>query len=80
MCLCINPPPPAYRILVIFCNKKSPQSVDCELFSVLLSYRDSNPKRQNQNLLCYHYTIAQSVLSVANIRSIFDSCKNTTQL
>ncbi len=24
-----------------------------------LSYRDSNPKRQNQNLLCYHYTIAQ---------------------
>ena len=25
-----------------------------------LSYRDSNPKRQNQNLLCYHYTIAQS--------------------
>ena len=27
----------------------------------MLSYRDSNPKFQNQNLTCYHYTIAQSV-------------------
>ena len=28
---------------------------------VVLSCRDSNPERQNQNLLCYHYTTAQSV-------------------
>ena len=27
-----------------------------------LSYQDSNLERQNQNLLCYHYTIAQSSL------------------
>ena len=27
----------------------------------MLSCRDSNPERQNQNLLCYHYTTAQSV-------------------
>lgn len=45
---------------------------------LLLSYRDSNPERQNQNLLCYHYTIAQSALlrglprkSSANIVIIF---------
>ena len=25
----------------------------------LLSYLDSNQERQNQNLQCYHYTIAQ---------------------
>ena len=27
---------------------------------LVLSCRDSNPERQNQNLLCYHYTTAQS--------------------
>ena len=27
----------------------------------VLSCRDSNPERQNQNLLCYHYTTAQTV-------------------
>ena len=26
----------------------------------VLSCRDSNPERQNQNLLCYHYTTAQT--------------------
>ena len=26
----------------------------------LLSYPDSNQDKQNQNLLCYHYTIRQS--------------------
>ena len=32
---------------------------------LLLSYLDSNQDKQNQNLLCYHYTIGQSsVLSV----------------
>ncbi len=28
----------------------------------LLSYEDSNLDKQNQNLLCYHYTIRQSRL------------------
>ena len=28
----------------------------------LLSYPDSNQDKQNQNLLCYHYTIGQSSL------------------
>ena len=27
--------------------------------SPLLSYQDSNLDKQSQNLLCYHYTIAQ---------------------
>lgn len=26
---------------------------------IMLSYPDSNRKQQNQNLRCYHYTIAQ---------------------
>ena len=29
--------------------------------SLLLSYQDSNLDKQNQNLMCYHYTIGQSV-------------------
>ena len=28
----------------------------------VLSYLDSNQDKQNQNLLCYHYTIGQSLL------------------
>ena len=31
--------------------------------SLLLSYQDSNLDKQNQNLMCYHYTIGQSALS-----------------
>ena len=30
------------------------------LFTFELSYLDSNQDKQNQNLLCYHYTIGQS--------------------
>ena len=34
-------------------------------FDWLLDYQDSNLDKQNQNLLCYHYTIVQTyVLSV----------------
>ena len=28
----------------------------------MLSYLDSNQDKQNQNLLCYHYTIGQSLM------------------
>lgn len=28
----------------------------------LLSYLDSNQDKQNQNLVCYHYTIGQSLI------------------
>lgn len=31
------------------------------LRTTVLNYLDSNQERQNQNLLCYHYTTAQSV-------------------
>ncbi len=41
----------------------------------VLDYQDSNLDKQNQNLLCYHYTIVQSsVLSLesgAKIRVLF---------
>ena len=30
----------------------------------LLSYQDSNLDKQNQNLMCYHYTIGQTLLFV----------------
>ena len=33
-----------------------------KLTFLLLSYPDSNQDKQNQNLLCYHYTIGQSSL------------------
>ena len=34
---------------------------------LLLSYQDSNLDKQNQNLMCYHYTIGQSVFLLANL-------------
>ena len=30
------------------------------LVFLALGYPDSNQEKQNQNLLCYHYTISQS--------------------
>ena len=33
-----------------------------KLTFLLLSYLDSNQDKQNQNLLCYHYTIRQSFI------------------
>lgn len=34
---------------------------------VWLDYQDSNLDKQNQNLLCCHYTIVQTVISSANL-------------
>ncbi len=34
--------------------------VDVYHLPFLLDYPDSNQNKQNQNLLCYHYTIVQS--------------------
>ena len=36
----------------------------------LLGYPDSNQERQDQNLQCYHYTIAQSI-SGAKVQLFF---------
>ena len=36
--------------------------------SVVLDYQDSNLEKQDQNLLCYHYTISQCPLSKASFR------------
>ena len=33
-----------------------------------LGYPDSNQEKQDQNLLCYHYTISQSVCSPSKER------------
>ena len=40
---------------------------------LLLSYLDSNQDKQNQNLLCYHYTIGQS-----SMLSFEERCKGIT--
>ena len=37
------------------CSKHSPFRI------FWLDYQDSNLEKQNQNLLCYHYTIVQSL-------------------
>ena len=42
------------------------------LISSLLDYQDSNLDKQNQNLLCYHYTIVQSLCAFLRKR-----CKDT---
>ncbi len=43
--------------------------------SLLLSYQDSNLDKQNQNLLCYHYTIVQSRFAPAKLGRVFLSTK-----
>ena len=40
-------------------NNKKREPHHLEGFSFLLGYPDSNQERQDQNLQCYHYTIAQ---------------------
>ena len=41
--------------------------------TLLLDYQDSNLEKQDQNLLCYHYTIVQTLNRTT--RSIFDAAK-----
>ena len=36
----------------------------------MLSYPDSNQDKQNQNLLCYHYTIRQSPYALKGLANI----------
>ena len=44
----------------------------------MLSYLDSNQDKQNQNLLCYHYTIGQSfVLSAKKRCKDIILCRNS---
>ena len=46
-------------------RKTGPESVvfGVNRFLRKLGYSDSNQEKQDQNLLCYHYTIAQNHLS-----------------
>ena len=51
-----------------------------QLLLKMLSHEDSNLDKQNQNLLCYHYTIGQSYFcfllkSGAKVRNINLFCK-----
>ena len=59
-------------------GKTGPESVvlplhhsPIQLFS-LLGYQDSNLEKQDQNLLCYHYTIAQFRISTAKVATFFE--------
>jgi hypothetical protein len=40
-------------------RKEQKQKKDRRSDLLLLGYLDSNQEKQDQNLLCYHYTIAQ---------------------
>ena len=40
-------------------GRQTQQKKDASHASFLLGYPDSNQEKQDQNLLCYHYTIAQ---------------------
>ena len=41
-------------------KKKQKRCPDYSEHLFLLGYSDSNQEKQDQNLLCYHYTIAQN--------------------
>ena len=43
------------------------------VLTLRLDYQDSNLEKQDQNLLCYHYTIVQSIIRTT--RSDFDDAK-----
>ena len=46
-------------------NKQRGKLLACERYGgKKLSYADSNHDKQNQNLLCYHYTIRQSIVQI----------------
>ena len=57
-------------------NNKKREPHHLEGFSFLLGYPDSNQERQDQNLQCYHYTIAQFAVVFlkrgANLHTFFD--------
>ena len=55
-------------------NNKKREPHHLEGFSFLLGYPDSNQERQDQNLQCYHYTIAQS-FTAAKVRQVVESAK-----
>lgn len=38
-----------------------------KIFKNVLTHQDSNLKRQNQNLLCYHYTMGQNRFRCAKV-------------
>ena len=42
-----------------------------DLALTVLSWRDSNPHRRNQNPTCYHYTTRQSMLLTASLYQLF---------
>lgn len=52
-------------------NKERDSFTEESLLS-LLGYPDSNQERQDQNLQCYHYTIAQT--SRAHVEEIIAPC------
>lgn len=42
-----------------------------KVISLLLGYLDSNQEKQDQNLLCYHYTIAHYLFPIAKVLLFF---------
>ena len=70
---------PDFLILLVNIAKENAVScllVDC-IFA-LLPWRDSNPRRRNQNPTCYHYTTRQSVVFVCHFLSWSSGCFRLT--
>ena len=45
-----------------------------EVSPLLLGYPDSNQEKQDQNLLCYHYTISQDYLNCSEQAPLIQNC------
>ena len=61
-------------------KRLQPLNYDCNLLA--LSHKDSNLIKQNQNLLCYHYTMGQCHLqfTLYNVQFGFCGCKGNAFL
>ena len=77
-CFRVKPPPFSVGLPGLEPGKTGPESVVLPLhhspIQILskLGYQDSNLEKQDQNLLCYHYTIAQFRISTAKVATFFE--------
>ena len=56
-------------------KKESRHAIAYRDFFFVLSKADSNHHKQNQNLLCYHYTIGHRFLLILQVKTIITGAK-----
>lgn len=57
------------------CKQRKKTEIQKNLGFSLLGYPDSNQKRQDQNLQCYHYTIPQFCCASLSTATVFLNCE-----